>query len=131
MLLMLLACAGATPPFPSGTLAPCPSSPNCASSEADADEAHRVEPLPLAEMDALRAAVESIPRCRVEQVEGDVLHATCRTLVLRFVDDVHLRIDRDAGVTQVRSASRLGHSDLGVNGRRVEKLRDALTPGSR
>ena len=63
--------------------------------------------------------------------EGDVLHATCRTLVLRFVDDVHLRIDRDAGVTQVRSASRLGHSDLGVNGRRVEKLRDALTPGSR
>ncbi|MCB9689998.1 MAG: DUF1499 domain-containing protein [Alphaproteobacteria bacterium] len=112
-------------------MSPCPSSPNCVSSEPDADEAHRVAPLPLAEMEALRAAVESIPRCRVEQIEGDVLHATCRTLVLRFVDDVHLRIDHEAGTTQVRSASRVGHSDLGVNGRRVEKLRAALTPDGR
>lgn len=128
---MLLACAGASPPLPSGVLPPCPSSPNCASSEADADDAHRVAPLPLAEMDALRAAVEGIPRCRVEELERDVLHATCRTLVFRFVDDVHLRIDREAGATQVRSASRVGHSDLGVNARRVETLRRALTPDGR
>lgn len=126
MLLLLAACADASGDLTVGPLPPCPASPNCVTSEAGADEVHRTDPLPLAEVDVLRDAVEGLPRCRVEAVAPDALHATCRTMLLRFVDDLDLRVDREAGVTQVRSASRLGYGDLGVNARRVRRLREAL-----
>lgn len=111
-------------------LAPCRSWPNCVSSQATRDS-QRVEPLPLAgspaeALDRARAALESMPRTRVVTAGGRYLHAECTSLLFRFVDDVELLADPEAGVLHVRSASRTGRSDLGVNRRRVERLRKLI-----
>jgi len=64
----------------------------------------------------------------VDLVEtGDAyIHATVTSRLFGFVDDLELHADRQAGVIEVRSASRLGDSDLGVNGRRISALKAAL-----
>lgn len=108
--------------------APCPEAPNCVSSFAT-DDLHAIDPLPLPAgdaMQALRSVVDSFPRTRIVVEDGDYLHATFTSLVFRFVDDVEFRIDREAGVIHVRSASRLGYGDMGVNRRRVESIRERL-----
>ena len=116
--------------MPSGRLAPCPSSPNCVCSEDPATRSF-VEPIRLAGptdevQRRLKAALEALPRTRVVAEEPGYLRAECRSRFLGFVDDLELRVDRVAGVVHVRSASRVGHSDLGVNRARVERLRRAL-----
>ena len=111
-------------------MAPCGGDPNCVGSLA-AGDAQRVEPL-VATGDAKatfrRAAeiVESLPKTRVVVDEPDYLHAECASRLFGFVDDLELWLDGEAGVIHVRSASRVGKSDLGANRRRVERLREAL-----
>jgi uncharacterized protein (DUF1499 family) len=128
--LLLAACHGARPAalgVRDGRLAPCPANPNCVSSqEPGADK--RVEPLPFsgpatAAMQRLAAIVRSLPRATVVSATGSYLHAEFRSAVFRFVDDVEFLADEAAGVVHVRSASRLGSSDFGVNRRRVEAIR--------
>ena len=51
------------------------------------------------------------------------LHAEFKSAVFRFVDDVEFFADEGAGVIQVRSAARVGNSDLGVNRKRLETIR--------
>ncbi len=116
--------------MPSGRLAPCPSTPNCVCSEDPASRAF-VEPIRLAGpadevRRRLKAALEALPRTRVVVDEPGYLRAECRSRFLGFVDDLELRVDRGAGVVHVRSASRVGTWDLGVNRARVERLRRAL-----
>lgn len=108
--------------------APCPESPNCVSSYAD-DEVHGIDPLPLPEQDPIARLVTVIgamPRTEIVTREDDYLHATFTSLVFRFVDDVEFRVDRDAGVIHVRSASRVGYGDMNVNRSRVESIREKL-----
>ena len=62
----------------------------------------------------------------VEASDEDSLHVEFTSWLLRFVDDVDAVIDPDAGVIHVRSASRVGYSDLGVNRKRVEAIRSAF-----
>jgi uncharacterized protein (DUF1499 family) len=66
---------------------------------------------------------------KVHEDTGDYLWATFTSRVFRFVDDLELRMDRDARVVHVRSASRVGYSDLGVNRKRVERLRATFNDG--
>jgi uncharacterized protein (DUF1499 family) len=111
-------------------LAPCPGAPNCVSSVA-ADAAHRVEPLrftgpPAAALERLRKIIEALPRARVTRADATSLHAEFTSWLFRFVDDVDCVVDADAGVIHVRSASRVGYSDLGVNRKRVEQIRAAF-----
>jgi uncharacterized protein (DUF1499 family) len=111
-------------------LAPCPSSPNCVSSDAG-DAAHRVPAFELAAPapDAWRAArlaVAGLPRTRIVTETPDYLRAECASALFGFVDDLELQLRPAEGRIAVRSASRLGHGDLGVNRRRVEGLRSAL-----
>ena len=117
-------------------LPPCPRSPNCVSSLA-ADEAHRVAPLRF-EGDAaeacerLRAALARLPGARIVEDAGLRLRVEATTRWLRFVDDLELVVVPGDGLVHVRSASRVGWSDLGANRRRVEHLRRlfvALEPG--
>jgi uncharacterized protein (DUF1499 family) len=113
-----------------GRLAPCPASPNCVSSQAT-DDKHRVEPLRYtvsrAEAMAIVAqAIAAMPRTRIVKQTDTYLHAEFTTAVLRFVDDVEFAVDDDAKVIHVRSASRVGYSDLGVNRRRVEAIRERV-----
>ena len=113
-----------------GRLAPCRRTPNCVSSQADpADREHYIAPIPFTgTMADLRRLVESMERATVITARDNYLHAEYRTKLLRYVDDVELYLDK--GVVHVRSASRLGRRDFGVNRKRIEDLR-ALVLGSR
>ncbi len=114
------------------TLVPCPDKPNCVCSLAPNEDAqHHVEPLayrgePAAAWSALRTALAALPRMTIIEDTGEYLHAEARSLIFRFVDDLECALDTAAGVIHVRSASRVGHGDLGVNRRRVERLRALL-----
>ena len=108
-----------------GRLAPCRRTPNCVSSQADPSDAeHYIAPL-NGTMEAVRKAVESLPRATIVSEKQNYLYAEFRSKLLGFVDDVELFYDGNA--IQVRSASRLGRRDFGVNRARVEKLRRMLT----
>ncbi|HVS01383.1 MAG TPA: DUF1499 domain-containing protein [Thermoanaerobaculia bacterium] len=114
-----------------GTLARCPRSPCCVSSQAG-DPAKRLDPLPLTGTAAearqrLLAVLASWPRTRLARDDGSYLHAECSTPLLGFVDDLELLLDEAAGAIQVRSVSRIGNYDFGTNRRRVERLRRDLT----
>jgi uncharacterized protein (DUF1499 family) len=112
-----------------GRLAPPRRTPNSVSSQADAaDGEHYIAPIPfkgdaLAAMAAVRKAVESMNGSTVIRHEGNYLYAEFRTKVMRFVDDVEFVFDEKAGLVHVRSASRLGRRDFGVNRARVEAIR--------
>ena len=119
--------------YATGRLAPCKASPNCVSSQTDPkDEEHYIAPIAIKgnasgdAMVAVRKAVESMPRTTVVQVEPDYLYAEFRSKLMGFVDDVEFLVDPAAGVVHVRSASRLGRRDFGVNRERIEQLRAIL-----
>ena len=107
-----------------GQLAPCKGSPNCVSSQANpADREHYIAPI-RASMEAVRKAVESAPRTKVIRQDKNYLYAEFRSKLLGFVDDVEFFFDGSA--IQVRSCSRLGRRDFGVNRKRVEALRGLI-----
>ena len=108
-----------------GRLAPCRRTPNCVSSQADPSDAeHYIAPL-KGTMEAVRKAVESLPRATIVSEEQNYLYAEFRSKLLGFVDDVEFF--HDGSVIQVRSASRLGRRDFAVNRRRIERLRAMIT----
>ena len=113
-----------------GELAACPNSPNCVSSDATG-RVHRIEALhleasPQQAWSAARSAVEAIARTRVITATDDYLHAECTSALMGYVDDLELHLRPEADLIAVRSASRLGYGDMGVNRRRVEDLRKQL-----
>jgi len=108
-----------------GRLARCKRTPNCVSSQTDpADREHYIPPI-KGEFSRVRKAVESMPGSTVIEEKANYLYAEFRTPLLRFVDDVEFLLED--GVIHVRSASRLGRRDFGVNRRRIESLRKILT----
>ena len=111
-----------------GRLAPCKRSPNCVSSQAEpADREHYIAPIAFrGSMADLRRAVESMARSTVISAQRSYLYAEYRTALMRYVDDLELFYDEAAGLVHVRSASRLGRRDFGVNRQRVEKLRSLI-----
>ena len=114
----------------SADLSPCPTSPNCVSSQAN-DSKHRVAPLVFAgqadtALDRLKRVLSNEPRTTIVREEEGYLHSEARSFLFRFVDDVEFMLDIDNQVIHVRSASRAGYSDLGVNRRRVERIRKAF-----
>ena len=110
-------------------LKPCPNKPNCVSSVAT-DE-HAIPPFILKKdakisLQLLSATLKKLEtKIRVSH-EGLRLHAEISSRIFGFVDDLDLIIDSDQGLLHVRSASRTGHYDFGVNKRRVERLRALL-----
>ncbi len=113
-----------------GKLAPCPNSPNCVSSQST-DATHKIAPLtftstPEEAIANLKEIIHSLPRTKIISESQDYLYAEFKSALLGFVDDVEFYLDRNANVIQVRSASRLGQSDLGVNRQRIEMIRGKL-----
>ncbi|MDZ7957748.1 MAG: DUF1499 domain-containing protein [Aulosira sp. DedQUE10] len=110
-----------------GKLVSCPNTPNCISSQSS-DAAHQIAPLtftstPEQAIANLKSIIESLPRTQIITESPDYLYAEFKSALLGFVDDVEFYLDRNANVIQVRSASRLGKSDLGVNRQRIETIR--------
>ena len=127
-LLGLLGCAGDRPTnlgIRDGALAPCPGSPNCVSSQAT-DEGHRISPLvihgdPDVAFARLTQLIGSRNGATIIYESSGYLRVELRTAL--FVDDAEFLLDREQRVVHVRSASRIGYSDLGKNRRRMEDIR--------
>ncbi|KPK88359.1 MAG: hypothetical protein AMJ94_15340 [Deltaproteobacteria bacterium SM23_61] len=125
-------CSGSGPSNLGGEdnrLAPCPSSPNCVTSQSD-DERHRIDPIrfsssPAEAMDRLKKVVRRMERTTVVSEISNYLHVEFRTF-LGFVDDAEFYLDESQKVIHLRSASRVGYWDLGVNRRRMESIRRAF-----
>ena len=108
-------------------LAGCPDTPNCVNSQSR-DAVHQIEPLdynssPQEAMAHLRTALQSFRRVKTIAETDNYLYTEFTIPVIGFVDDVEFLLDNNANVIHVRSASRLGESDLGVNRARVETIR--------
>ncbi len=132
VLVSLFSCSGSRPDdigIVDSRLTACPSTPNCVSSDAD-DSQHHVEPFLLSgeiiDWSAVVEHVQQLPRTTIITRTADYLHAECSSLVFGFVDDLELHLRPDNRLIAVRSASRLGHSDFGVNRKRIEQLRQSL-----
>ena len=109
-------------------LAPCPDKPNCVSS-LSIDARHRVEPLRhnLSNNEAfarLYGLTGAMPRTKVIRFTPCYLHVEVRSAVFGFIDDVEFVSSESPGIIHMRSASRLGYWDFGVNRRRVERIRE-------
>jgi uncharacterized protein (DUF1499 family) len=116
--------------MPSKTLAPCPDKPNCVSSEAETGP-HYIEPfLTTVEPDrawqALQTVVSQLARTQIKTVDDTYLHAETKSRWFGFVDDVEFLLQPEKHRIAVRSASRTGYTDLGVNRRRLETIRKML-----
>jgi len=124
---------GFQPDKPSKTTGPkggrvtgCPDTPNCISSESS-DEAHMIAPLPVSSahegaFDCLREIVSGMDRVTILEADQENIRAEFRTF-LGFVDDVEFQLNRENRAIQMRSASRVGYWDFGVNRRRLEGIR--------
>ena len=113
-----------------GRLKAVPGSPNAVSSQAT-DAAHRIDPLtyrttPERAMQALLEIIRKTPRTRIVTANADYVYAEYESALMGFVDDVEFYFEPGASVIQVRSASRVGYSDFGVNRKRIEDLRARL-----
>jgi uncharacterized protein (DUF1499 family) len=112
-----------------GTLAECPSTPNCVSSFAT-DEIHAIEPIDVSAdtdgaWDHLVNVMGRFPKTRIVESdpEAGYLRCECRTPIVSYVDDVEFLLRKDEQKLHVRSASRLGYSDMNANRNRVESIR--------
>jgi uncharacterized protein (DUF1499 family) len=112
-----------------GKLAPCPGTPNCVNSQTEAtDQQHSIEPLAYTSTSTqalanLKSVIQDLPRTKIVTESGSYLYAEFTSALMGYVDDVEFYLDEAAHVIHVRSASRLGQSDLGVNRKRVEEIR--------
>jgi uncharacterized protein (DUF1499 family) len=76
-----------------------------------------------AAMQKLAGIVRALPRTQIIKEERNYLYAQCSTALLKFTDDIEFALDENAKVIHVRSSSRLGRKDFGVNRARVEAIR--------
>ena len=129
-IIMMLGCSAYRPlnlGITDGKLSPCPDSPNCVSSQSS-DKKHFIEPVRYegTEQPAMKRLIEvfqGMKRCRIVTMEDHYIRAEFTSAFFRFVDDVEFYFDSEAKVIHMRSASRIGYSDFGVNRQRMEKFR--------
>jgi uncharacterized protein (DUF1499 family) len=127
LLMVVGACGTSNIGMHNDLLKPCPDSPNCVSS-FETDPSHYVDPLPYkgSKADArqkLLSILHATKRVKVVTSEENYIHAEFTSRIFRFVDDVEFYMDEKAPVIHVRSASRVGYSDLGANRKRAEEIR--------
>ena len=112
-------------------MAPCPKSPNCVSTHST-DAKHRIDPLAYTSStkdarDRLLEIVRSTPRTSLVAEEEDYLHVEYRSRIFGFIDDVEFLFDDENKIIHFRSASRMGYSDLCVDRKRMEQIRERFS----
>lgn len=135
ILIILTGCTGKMPKLgiENGRLAKCPDSPNCVNSQAE-NTKHRIEPIrisstPMQAQNRILRVLKELKRSKIIVTEENYIRAEFTSRIFRFVDDVEFYILPAKGtqtVIHVRSASRVGYSDLGVNRKRIEQIRNRL-----
>lgn len=120
--------------YTAGRFAPCSWKPNCVNSTADpkADAAHFIEPIAFqgdaaAAWRRLSGVVKGAPRVAVLREDARYLRAEFSSKLMGYTDDVEFALDAAASRIHVRSASRLGIRDFGVNRARIEDIRTRFT----
>ncbi len=113
-----------------GHLSSCPASNNCVVSQ-DADPKHAIDPIAYhvdhdTARETLLKVLSVVPRTEVIEQQDNYIHALSKSRIFKFTDDVEFYLPQDESVIHLRSASRIGESDLGVNRRRLEQIRLAL-----
>ncbi|WP_319936852.1 DUF1499 domain-containing protein [Leptospira sanjuanensis] len=138
-ILLFIQCTGTRPitlGIQNGKLGPCPETPNCVSSFAPAsDPEHFIQPLtysgnPTDAKAKLKKVILGTARTNLIKEEDKYLYVEFTSLIWRFVDDAEFAFDANAPLIHVRSASRLGKSDLGVNRKRIETIRAQFSDSS-
>lgn len=119
--------SGKAPGLIDGRLSQCPDRPNCVCSEAGNDAGHTTAPIRIPDdstLDPLPVLKQVILEMggTVRAESGSYLAATFSSAIFGFIDDLEIRVDAPQRVVHVRSASRVGHSDMGVNRERTELL---------
>ena len=115
-----------------GKLTQCPSSPNCVCSQCTSTDAeHYIQPLsysgsPEQALEKLTSIIQGMERTQILTTSADYLYAEFTSQLMGYVDDVEFYLDSASNTIHVRSASRLGKSDLGVNRKRIETIRAAF-----
>ncbi|MDM8551271.1 DUF1499 domain-containing protein [Desulfobacterales bacterium HSG2] len=109
-----------------GKLAECPARPNCVCSERKDDTDHYIEPVTIPRntdtLEILREAVRESGGV-IKSDTGTYIAVTYSSALFGFVDDLEIRIDSEQNVIHIRSASRIGYSDFGVNRKRTELIK--------
>lgn len=118
---------GESPGLIAGRLAPCPDKPNCVNSEFVEDKSHYISnlnyPAEKSEeiMDLLKAVIQEAGG-EIQSEQDSYMAFTFTVSIFGFVDDLEFRQDKSTNIIHLRSASRVGHSDLGINRKRVELI---------
>ncbi|MBE9038648.1 DUF1499 domain-containing protein [aff. Roholtiella sp. LEGE 12411] len=113
-----------------GHLSFCPASNNCVMSQ-NADPKHAIDPIAYhidrnAARETLLKVLSVVPRTEVIEQTDNYIHALSKSRIFKFIDDVEFYFPPNEPIIHLRSASRIGESDLGVNRRRMEQIRLAL-----
>lgn len=113
-----------------GRLPSCPDSPNCVVSQ-NADTTHSIAPIAYdtdlaTARDTLLKVLSVVPRTQIVEQTDNYIYARSQSRLMGFIDDLEFYFPEDEQVIHLRSASRLGESDLGVNRRRLEQIRLAF-----
>ena len=113
-----------------GHLTNCPSSPNCVVSQ-NGDETHAIAPIPYqvdmaTARETLLKVLSVVPRTTIIEQTDNYIRVASESRIMGFIDDAEFYFPTGENVIQIRSASRLGETDLGVNRRRLEQIRFAL-----
>lgn len=127
LLPFLTACAGEPPQnigVRDGRLSPCPESPNCVSSFESSEE-HSIAALD-ATLAQIQQVVLALDEANIVEQSSDYMYVEFTSRLMGYVDDVEFLYDSASNQTHVRSASRLGYSDLGANRKRIEAIRTQL-----
>ena len=129
LLLFIIGCSGRQGGIGhnNGIFVPCPSSPNCVSSQSS-DAGSRIDPIVFEQNGAgaeekLVAVLNAMERVRIVSHTDGYIHGEFTSALFRFVDDVEFYINVQERVIHFRSASRVGYSDLGANRKRMEEIR--------
>jgi uncharacterized protein (DUF1499 family) len=131
--LVVFGCAAARPAslgIADGRLSPCPNSPNCVSSQGP-DKAHLIEPMRYETTeqqakDRLVKVIQAMKRSKIITSSDHYIHAEFTSAFFRFIDDAEFYFDDTVKTIHMRSASRIGYSDFGVNRKRMEEVRSGF-----
>ena len=127
LLPFLTACAGEPPQnigIRDGILAACPESPNCVSSYENSEE-HTIAALD-ANLNQIQQILLTMDGANIVEQSSNYLYAEFTSSLMGYVDDVEFLYDAASNSTHVRSASRIGYSDMGANRKRIEAIRTQL-----
>jgi len=107
---------------------PCPDTPNCVSTQAT-DNKHKIDPIQysgsLSDVkEKIIKIINSLKRSKIITNKDNYIHVEFRTATFRFVDDVEFLFDDSEKIIHFRSRARLGYSDMGVNRKRMENIRN-------